>query len=1437
MPLELAKPRLSGKPYFDDFNEEKNFHRILFRPAVAVQARELNQIQSIFQNQIERFASHNFKEGSIVNGCAFQHHSNWNFLAVAPINDSARTTVVNEEGNPSIGEHLIGKTFVQRYPQGDEWVEARGTIVQVKLGLAGNGDPTKIFFVYDNDVKVSTEQDTSIAEPDGCGYPLTIYDSVERIVDRVKLTLNAASLVSKNDPTKIRIGDVIEGQTSRARAIVVDVGEQTSGTTPVLRSYLILERNYNTFIPGESISVVSRANNFSGIQVAQTLPGLNPVERQYGNEIGKIAPYSPSFSDIPPGTALTGTAFGITVQSGTIYQKGHFIRVESQSAVVNQFDSSPANKMVGFETEEEIITEYIDDSLYDNAIGTPNYTAPGAHRLRLTPKLLVINRDETSKHPGFLPLVEYGPDGAAFERTDPQYAALGDEMARRTYEESGNYTIRPFNVTTARNKANSELMEYRIGDGLAYVNGRRVETNRTFSLTTRKGIDTISFNSLGITTSYGNYVIVNNLVGNFNPESGQEVALYDTANGNAWLTGASLGNLSASITGTQIGTANIRHIEPISVGGTPMANTYRVYLFNIRMTGSNAFDAVRSIVVGTNPKAFADIVLESGKAFQYETGGTGLVWPIGLESVKNQRDANGNFDTTYYYQHAATATLALGSLTFTRADGFYTFDFDSNQQEAVTVIPTANVATNNLVGTVTVANGGTTVSGTGTQFKTDYAPGDAIKIDGNNYFVASVDSDTSLTIATPATQEHTSQPHSRWFFAGVPINIRALNSAGTAPLRPITVAGDDSNFSLSIPSSNGYATSASVKLFFRAVKGTSSTPALPLQKKVNRNTLVKIDTATGAGLAGLNSRSWKLGLPDVIRLNGIWVGANTTHFDTTTDVSSDFELDSGQAARAYQQSSVSLKPSVDATKYANKFLLISVDHFTVLTPASSDRAGYFSIESYPIDDTKPVGSRDENTIRTEEVPIIKLGGQTLDLRNCIDFRPYITATAAVTKTHSTATVNPADSTTFQSVTTAFDPLPAYGRFTTNATQYVGRREIIAINEEGKFVTISGAPAKNPKLPVAPVNYLQIATVNIPPYPSYAYDEQTQETSARFSSAYNVTIKKLESRRWTMRDITAIEQRVSRLEYYTSLNALEIKAKDMLIVDANGDNRFKNGFLVDNFNDITTGRVDYPEYRITIDKERGMAVPLLFPEVYPLELDLDSSRGIRVTGDMVTYDYTEEPFITQPYATRVVAPPPPPPPQPEPPRPVRCTDPRAKNYGQIGGCVYEPEPIRCMDPRALNYNEIIGPNGSCVYEVAPAVCMDPTAENFGGALPCRYPAVNPIPPCGDPNALNFGANAPCVYPPVEKPKPRQYSGNVTVSPSSWAVDTYVDMAPPPGDSAIPLPKPTPILPPNSLVYDPVNVGAIPPNSTNQSSPGFVPPLIGGFERLEPYEQLY
>ena len=60
------KTNLNISPYYDDFDKDKNFYKILFQPGYPVQARELTGLQSILQNQVESFGKHVFKEGSMV---------------------------------------------------------------------------------------------------------------------------------------------------------------------------------------------------------------------------------------------------------------------------------------------------------------------------------------------------------------------------------------------------------------------------------------------------------------------------------------------------------------------------------------------------------------------------------------------------------------------------------------------------------------------------------------------------------------------------------------------------------------------------------------------------------------------------------------------------------------------------------------------------------------------------------------------------------------------------------------------------------------------------------------------------------------------------------------------------------------------------------------------------------------------------------------------------------------------------------------------------------------------------------------------------------------------------------------------------------------------------------------------------------------------------
>ena len=95
----------------------------------------------------------------------------------------------------------------------------------------------------------------------------------------------------------------------------------------------------------------------------------------------------------------------------------------------------------------------------------------------------------------------------------------------------------------------------------------------------------------------------------------------------------------------------------------------------------------------------------------------------------------------------------------------------------------------------------------------------------------------------------------------------------------------------------------------------------------------------------------------------------------------------------------------------------------------------------------------------------------------------------------------------------------------------------------------------------------------------------------------------------MRDIGAIERRLNKIEYYTALNLLEKDAKSFQVQDENGLDRFKSGFVVDNFSGHSVGDVQNEDYRVAIDYERKMNFDPFFMKGIELteENTLDTQR--------------------------------------------------------------------------------------------------------------------------------------------------------------------------------------------------------------------------------------
>jgi len=125
----------------------------------------------------------------------------------------------------------------------------------------------------------------------------------------------------------------------------------------------------------------------------------------------------------------------------------------------------------------------------------------------------------------------------------------------------------------------------------------------------------------------------------------------------------------------------------------------------------------------------------------------------------------------------------------------------------------------------------------------------------------------------------------------------------------------------------------------------------------------------------------------------------------------------------------------------------------------------------------------------------------------------------------------------------------------------------------------------------------------------------------------------------MQDISKLETRIANLEYSTTLGLLERETDSFMILDGDGLNRFKSGFIVDNFYGHNVGNSTHKDYHVSVDPTLGHLRPVGVQSGVNLieEATSDSSRsalGYQKTGDLITLKYTETDEVVQPYASRL-----------------------------------------------------------------------------------------------------------------------------------------------------------------------------------------------------------
>ncbi|NBU81583.1 MAG: DUF4815 domain-containing protein, partial [Flavobacteriaceae bacterium] len=461
------KTNLNINPYYDDFDADKNFYKVLFKPGYPIQSRELTTLQSILQNQIESFGNHVFKNGSVV--------------------------------------------------------------------VPGN-------VTYDSQFYAVKLNSTHLG---------------------INVSLYASQLVGKK----------IRGQTSQVTATVkhfITESESEEG-------YLTLYVNYN------------KGNDnfeFQPFSDGETL--IIDESIQYENTIISSGETIASLIDFDS----TSIGSAVFISEGIYFIRGVFVQVSEDILILEQYTNKPSYR-VGLSISEEIVSAKNDTSLYDNAKGFSNYAAPGADRFKISTSLSKKSLDDYDDK-DFLELLKVINGEIQVIKDKPEYSDIKNYLAKRTYEESGNYSVVPFEVeiqnslndrigsnglyledqlTAEGNIPNDDLMCVKVSPGIAYVKGFDIDKNTLTIIDSKKPRTIETIDQTSIPFEMGNLLKVDNVTGV--PVIG--------LNNNYYINLQNQRKNSTTVgTGTTIGQARVYSFNPSNIVYENQSSKWDLYLYDIQ---------------------------------------------------------------------------------------------------------------------------------------------------------------------------------------------------------------------------------------------------------------------------------------------------------------------------------------------------------------------------------------------------------------------------------------------------------------------------------------------------------------------------------------------------------------------------------------------------------------------------------------------------------------------------------------------------------------------------------------------------------------------------------------------------------------------------------------------------------------------------------------
>ena len=126
-------------------------------------------------------------------------------------------------------------------------------------------------------------------------------------------------------------------------------------------------------------------------------------------------------------------------QNGVYFIRGNFVNVSDETLILSQYQNNPSGR-VGLKILEEIVNSDTDETLTDNSKGFNNFASPGADRLKISCSLTIKSLDDYNDS-DFVELATIRDGMLESQVKNTEYSIIADELARRTYAESGDYTV------------------------------------------------------------------------------------------------------------------------------------------------------------------------------------------------------------------------------------------------------------------------------------------------------------------------------------------------------------------------------------------------------------------------------------------------------------------------------------------------------------------------------------------------------------------------------------------------------------------------------------------------------------------------------------------------------------------------------------------------------------------------------------------------------------------------------------------------------------------------------------------------------------------------------------------------------------------------------------------------------------------------------------